>query len=54
MENLLKQRDNLEVTGKERMDLKQRGYEGVDWTYLAQDMKEWRALVNMGMYLQVP
>jgi hypothetical protein len=44
----------LEDTGIDRLYLKQRGYEGVDWTYLAQDMKEWQALVNMRMYLQVP
>jgi len=39
----------LKDTSIETMDLKQSGYEGADWTYLAQDMKEWQALVNMGM-----
>jgi len=29
------------------MDLKGTGYEGADWIHLAQDIVQWRALVNM-------
>jgi len=37
-----------------RMDLKARGWEGVDWIHLAQDRDQWRALVKMVMSLRVP
>jgi hypothetical protein len=30
------------------------GWDGVDWIDLAQDMDQWRALVNVVMNLQVP
>jgi hypothetical protein len=36
-----------------RMDLRGRGWEGVDWMNLAQDRDQWRALVNTIMKLQV-
>jgi hypothetical protein len=36
------------------MDLREIGWDGVDWIELAQDRDEWRALVNMVMNLQVP
>jgi hypothetical protein len=36
------------------MDLTEIGWDGVDWIELAQDMDQWRALVNMVMNLQVP
>jgi hypothetical protein len=32
-----------------RMDLWEIGWEGVDWMHLAQDMYQWRAVVNMVM-----
>jgi hypothetical protein len=32
-----------------RMDLREMGWEGVDWMHLAQDRDQWRALVNMAM-----
>jgi len=35
------------------MDLKEIGWEGVDWIHLAQDRDQWRADVNMVMCLQV-
>jgi hypothetical protein len=31
------------------MDLRERGWDGIDWTELAQDKDQWRALVNMVM-----
>jgi hypothetical protein len=35
------------------MDLREIGREGVDWIQLAQDMDEWRAVVNTVMKLRV-
>jgi hypothetical protein len=40
--------DNIE------MDLREVGWGGMDWIYLAQVKDHWRALVNMVMNLQVP
>jgi hypothetical protein len=40
--------DNIE------MDLREIGWDGMDWIDLAQDMDQWRALVNTVMYLWVP
>jgi hypothetical protein len=37
-----------------RMDLRETGWEGVDWMGLAQDSGQWRAFVNTVMNLQVP
>jgi hypothetical protein len=36
------------------MDLRGRGGGGMDWVDLAQDMDEWRYLVNTIMNLRVP
>jgi hypothetical protein len=36
------------------MDLREIGWDGVDWIELAQDRDRWRALVNTVMNLQVP
>jgi hypothetical protein len=36
-----------------KIDLKEMGWEGVDWTYLAQDRVQWLALVNMVKTLRV-
>jgi hypothetical protein len=36
-----------------RMDLRQIGWDGMDWNDLARDRDQWRALVNMVMNLQV-
>jgi hypothetical protein len=36
------------------MVLREIGWEGVDWIYLAQDRYQWWALMNMIMNLQVP
>jgi hypothetical protein len=37
-----------------KMDLREIGWDGVDWIELAQDRDQWRALVNTVMNLQVP
>jgi hypothetical protein len=37
-----------------KMDLRDIGFEDVDWIHWAQDRDRWRALVNMVMNLQVP
>jgi hypothetical protein len=36
-----------------RMDLKEIGWEGVDWTQLAPDRDQWRVLMSMVMNLQI-
>jgi hypothetical protein len=36
-----------------RMDLREIGWEGVDWSRLAQDRNWWRAVVNAVMNIQV-
>jgi hypothetical protein len=35
------------------MDLREVGWEGVDWMYLTQDRDQWWALVNMMMNLSL-
>jgi hypothetical protein len=37
-----------------KIDLEERGWEGVYWIYLAQDRGRWRAVVNTVMNLRVP
>jgi hypothetical protein len=37
-----------------KMDLTEIGWDGMDWTDLAQDRDQWRALVNRVMKLRVP
>jgi hypothetical protein len=37
-----------------KMDLKEIGWDCMDWTDLAQDREQWRALVNTEMHLRVP
>jgi hypothetical protein len=36
------------------MDLREIGWDGVDWIELVQDRDQWRALVNTPMNLRVP
>jgi hypothetical protein len=37
-----------------KIDLREIGWDGMDWTNLAQDMDQWRALVSTVMNLRVP
>jgi hypothetical protein len=37
-----------------KMDLRETGWDGMDWIYLAQNRDQWRALVNTVMNLRVP
>jgi hypothetical protein len=37
-----------------RMNLREIGWDGMDWIDLAQDTDQWRALVNTVMSLRVP
>jgi hypothetical protein len=37
-----------------KMDLRETGWDGMDWIDLAQNMDQWRALVNAVMNLRVP
>jgi hypothetical protein len=37
-----------------KMDLREIGWDGVDWIQLAQDKDQWRGLVNTVMNLLVP
>jgi hypothetical protein len=37
-----------------KTDIKEIGWDGVDWVDLAQDRDQWRALVNTVMNLRVP
>jgi hypothetical protein len=37
-----------------KMDLRETGWDAMDWIDLAQDRDQWRALVNMVMNLWVP
>jgi hypothetical protein len=36
-----------------RINLRERGWEGVDWIHLAQDRDQWQALVNTIMNIQI-
>jgi hypothetical protein len=37
-----------------KLDLRETGWDGMDWIDLAQNMDQWRALVNTVMNLPVP
>jgi hypothetical protein len=37
-----------------KMDLREIGWDSMDWIDLAQDRDQWRALVNTAMNLRVP
>jgi hypothetical protein len=49
----------LEIPGRKwentiRMDIRETGYEGVDWIQLAQDRVKWRASVIAVISVRVP
>jgi hypothetical protein len=37
-----------------KIDLRETGWDDMDWIDLAQDRDQWRALVNMAINLRVP
>jgi hypothetical protein len=37
-----------------KMDLREIGWDGMDWVHLAQDRDKWRSLVNTVMTLRAP
>jgi hypothetical protein len=37
-----------------KMDLREIGWDGMDWIDLAQDRDQWRALVKAAMNLRIP
>jgi hypothetical protein len=37
-----------------KTDLREKGWDGIDWIELAQDRNQWRAVVNTVMNLRVP
>jgi hypothetical protein len=37
-----------------RMDLRETGWEGVDWMHLSRDRDQWEAVVNTAMNIRVP
>jgi hypothetical protein len=37
-----------------KLDLREMGWDGVDWIIMPQDRDQWRALVNIVLNLQVP
>jgi hypothetical protein len=47
-------RPRRRLVGNIKMDLREIGWDGMDWIELAQDRNQWRALVNTVMNLRVP
>jgi hypothetical protein len=37
-----------------KIDLREIGWDGIDWIDVAQDRDQWKALVNTVMHLRVP
>jgi hypothetical protein len=49
-----RRKDTTIKTNNIKMDLREIGWNGMDWIDLAQDRDQWRALVNTVMNLRVP
>jgi hypothetical protein len=49
-----KERPRRRWTENIKMDLREIGWDGVDWIDMAQDKDQWRALVNTVLNLPVP
>jgi hypothetical protein len=47
-------RQRLRWVDNIKMDLREIGWDGMNWIDLAQDRDQWRALVNMVMNLRIP
>jgi hypothetical protein len=47
-------RNNYLFLDNIKMDLREIGWDGMDWIDLAQDRDQWRAIVNTVMNLRVP
>jgi hypothetical protein len=45
---------NTRKTKRRWVDLRETGWDGMDWIDLAQDRDQWRALMNTVMNLRVP
>jgi hypothetical protein len=45
---------NIYTVSKNLKDLREVGWDGRDWIYLAQDRERWRAYVNAVMNLRIP
>jgi hypothetical protein len=50
----MKDLHNIQLKYNIRMDLREIGWDGVDWIDLAQDRDHWKALVNTVINLRVP
>jgi hypothetical protein len=46
-------RSRSRCEGDIRMNLREIGWEDVDWIHVAQDRDQWRAVVNIVMHLRV-
>jgi hypothetical protein len=42
------------MDGQYKKDLREMGWDGMDWIDLAQDRDQWRALVNKVMNFRIP
>jgi hypothetical protein len=49
-----KKRSHCRWVDNIKIDLREIGWDGMDWIGLAQDRDQWRSLVNMVMNLRVP
>jgi hypothetical protein len=52
--HILSYRPRRRWVGNIKMDLREMGWDGMDWIDLAQDRGQWRALVKTVMTLRVP